>query len=183
MGGQIIIEESLMRYRSYRGSRRSNGGSRPVVQSFKKVLNIVPASYTAGFTKVRLANGQDSVAAGQTGNTDDNVPTGSIIKYIEIQFSAVNLVAAACYINTTLGYLLAGQVAKDPLTIGGNTQRNQILHQSQFVAGLSQNANRTFKFKIPKKFQRLRENMEWVFTWNTSASVSASIQVIYKFYR
>ncbi len=169
--------------RGYRGSRSRSGRPRPVIQSFKKVLNILPASFTAGFQSIFLVQGVDSVAVGQLSNTDAQVPTGAMVKFIEIQFCVANLVAVACYINCTIQLRHSGQTAQDPDTIGGNKQRNQVFHQDLYTVGLNQNSTHKFKFKIPKKFQRVREGDDWLLTWKNSASVNQSAQIIYKFYR
>lgn len=170
--------------RGYRGSRRrSGGGLGNVVQSYKKILYIVNASFSAGFQNEEIALGVDSVAAGQTSATDVQCPTGCIIKYIEVQFAAHNIVAGPCYLNCTLQYRLQSQAGIDPRLMGGNAQRNQCLHMDNFSVGQHQNSTHKFKFKIPKKFQRLREGMKWTLVWSNTATVNREIQIIYKFYR
>ncbi len=167
-----------MPYRSYRGSRRRRS-PRHFGKTYKKVLNIIPASYTSGFANAIIMTGVDGAAIGQTSNTDGSVPTGSHISTIIVQFAAVNLAAAACFIGTTLQYKLEGQSFIDPTAVGGDPQRNQVLNQNCLAAGESQSVNRTFAFKIPKQFQRLKEGMKWSFTWSTNATVSATLQIIY----
>ncbi len=156
---------------------------RPVVQSYKKVMVFAEASFTAGFQTELLVQGADSVAAGQTSATDAIVPTGSILKYIEIQFCARNAAAAALYLNCTIQYKLAGQVFLDPDSIGGSAQRNQVMHMDLFSIGTDQNSTHKFRFKVPKGFQRIRENTQWGLVWNSSGSVNRKAQAIYKFYR
>ncbi len=159
--------------------RRS--GPRPVIRTFKKIINIIPASYGAGFSNVIFAEGKDGAAANQTSATDNDVPTGCLIKTVTIQFAAVNLVAAAAFLNLTIQYKLTGQSFIDPGILGGHTQRNQVFFQKCVASGLGQNVNFQKTFKVPKGFQRIREGMQWSFTWSNSASVSAIAQVIYKF--
>lgn len=169
-------------YRSSRGSR--SGSMRAPIRSYKKVLNIIPASYGAGFVTTVLVNGTDSLAAGQTSNTDGAVPTGCIIKYIEVQQAIGALVIGTpCFINTSFQYTLGGQTAKDPIVIGGDTQRNQVLHQTLFQVGADGSNSRVYRFKIPKRFQRIKEGMKWTFSWRTSATASSAMQIIYKFYQ
>ncbi len=156
---------------------------RQVVQSYKKVLNIIPTSRVAQQNNEVLVIGVDSVAAGQTSNIDPNVPTGAIIKYIEVQLAVINLSPSAAFINTAFQYKLDGQSVADPIAIGGDARRNQVLHQSMFGIGADQNNTRTYRLKIPKKFQRLREGMQWVFVFRNSETISVALQVIYKFYR
>ncbi len=156
---------------------------RPVIQSFKKVIFRVNASFSAGFQTEQIAIGVDSVAAGQTSVTDPNVPTGSIIKFIEVQFAVHNSVETPCFVNCTLQYIYGSQAVIDPNAVGGNNQRNQVLHMDLFSVGALQNSTHKFKFKIPKQFQRLREGMEWQLAWRNSATVNRELQIIYKFYR
>ncbi len=144
---------------------------------------MAPASFAAGFQNELLVDGKDSVAAGQTSATDAEVPTGSIVKFIEIQFACSNLVSVACYVNCTIQYSLATQNTINPDAVGGNAQRNQVLHQDLFVVGADQNSTHKFRFKIPKKYQRVREGVAWKLTWANSATVNRKVQVIYKFYR
>ncbi len=167
--------------RGNRGGRRR--GMQAVIQSYKKIINFVPASYGAGFNSQFMATGQDSVAAGQTGVTDVNVPTGSIIKFLEIQFAVSNIVSGPTYVNCTIQYILSGQGVVNPDSVGGNPQRNQVLHQEFFAVGKDQNSLHKFKFKIPPKFRRLREGMSWVMVWSNNVSVNNKTQIIYKFYR
>ncbi len=154
-----------------------------IVKSYKKVLNIIPSSYGVGFNTTTIAKGVDGASADQTSNTDGNVPTGSVLKYIEIQFACVNLAAAAAIINTSIQYVLPGQNALDPITVGGDNKRSQVLHLDMFASGDSQSVNRQYKFKIPKRFQRLSEGMSWTFSFRNSGTVTASMQMIYKFYQ
>lgn len=170
--------------RHFRGSRGSrNRSMRPVIQSYKKVLLFINAGIAAGFNSHIVATGTDSVAAGQTGVTDAAVPTGSIIKYIEAQIAISNPSSITCFINCTLQYILGGQSFIDPIAVGGNVQRNQVLHMDMYSVGVDQNSNHKFKFKIPKQFQRLREGMSWAIVINNTASMIRNYQMIYKFYR
>ncbi len=154
-----------------------------MVQSYKKVLFIAEGSQTSGFDSKVIASGVDSVAAGQTSATDGAIPTGSILKFFEIQFAISNLVSTPCYINCTIQYKLATQSFIDPVLVGGNAQRNQVLHMDMYSVGANQNSNHKFKFKVPKQFQRVREGMQWAVVWRTNASINRQMQFIYKFYR
>ncbi len=156
---------------------------RPVIQSYKKVIFFVDASFSAGFQNDELAVGVDNATVGQTSATDTNVPTGSIIKYFEVQFASSNVVLTPCFINCTIQYRLAGQTAINPNSMGGSNQRNQCLHMDLFTVGEGQNSTHKFRFKVPKGFQRIREGMRWTLTWSNSATVNRQTQCIYKFYR
>ncbi len=156
---------------------------RPVIQSFKKVLNFVPASFAAGFNNQLLVIGRDGITADQSSNIDPDVPTGSIVKFFEIQFCVSNIVSTPIYINCTIQYKDSGQSFIDPDLIGGDNARNQTMHMDLFTVGANQNSTHKFKFKIPKQFQRVRAGRQWSMTWRTNGSVNQSAQIIYKFYR
>ncbi len=166
-----------------------NSRSRPrmvgsVIQSYKKVLNEGGTSRAAATDlSIAIATGVDSVAAGQTSATDGNVPTGCVIKAFEIQYSSQNLVNVASFLNWTVQKIHSGQTPITPLGVGGNAQRNQCHRQGLYCMGQFQSANRTIKFLVPKKFQRMREGDGWRFTRNCSTIFTDAIQVIYKFYR
>jgi len=156
---------------------------RPMVNSYKKVQNSGQATFgTPGFQSEFLVQGVDNFT-GQLTATDANVQTGSIIKFIEVQFALANVLEGACFVNCTVQYTLSSQTVVDPDQVGGNQQRNQVLHQDMFSVGGFQNSTHKFKFKIPKKFQRVREGMDWVLVWSNSAAVTRNVQTIYKYYR
>lgn len=156
---------------------------RNVIQSFKKVLNHAPTSLAAGQNTYTLVDGEDSVAAGQTSATDSGVPTGSVIKFIEIQFSAVNLVSVAAYMHVSIQHLRSGQSPIAANAVGGNPQRNQVHFQKMYTLAPDQNQNFVFRFKIPKKYQRVRDGDVWQFVNYCDQTHTAAMQVIYKFYR
>ncbi len=159
-------------------------GMRPVIQSYKKVLNFAPTSRLSGTDILSImSTGQDSVAAGQTGVTDGNVPTGSLIKFFEIQWSLGNTTGGSMFMNCMIQQTHGGQNALSPLTVGGKSQRNQVFFQAAFQLGTGQNGSRVYRFKVPKKFQRVREGDLWIFSRNGNATYTDAVQVIYKFYR
>ncbi len=157
---------------------------RAVIQSFKKILNFAPSSHGAG-TKVDavLSLGTDSVAAGQTGATDAAVPTGSIITEFIIQFGVANLAAVSCFQHISVQRLDTTQVTIAPNVTGGSPQRNQVMFMGMRSIGEGQNMNWELRYKVPKKYQRVREGSFWVFTTLATVATTDSIQVIYKFYR
>ncbi len=155
-----------------------------IIQSYKKVLNDAPTTRVASTTiSLNLAKGVESVAAGQTGVIDADVPTGCVIKFFEIQWAYANPVAGAVFIHTTIQKLQSGQGPVTPNVVGGNPQRNQVFHQTMRVISLNQNGNAVLRFKVPKKFQRMREGDVWQFNRIGDAAFSDALQVIYKFYR
>jgi len=167
----------------FRRGRRTSSVARPIVQSFKKVLNFAPVSQAAGSRDIILVIGQDSVAAGQTGPIEPNVPTGSIVKFVDISLSFGQIVGGAVFAHCSIQLLHSGQTSIPSNIIGGNPQRNQVMHQFMYSIGINQNFNRTIKFKVPKKFQRIREGDFWVFEITSSNTLTQALQVIYKFYR
>lgn len=168
--------------RGFRGSRRRSG-PRPMVQTFKKVLNFAEASFAAGQRQEVFVKGVDSLVVGQNSATDANVPTGCRVRFIEVQMPITNAVDQTAYINCSLQYFLGSQAAVDPDAVGGDDQRNQVLHQELFSVGFNQNSTHKFKLKIPPKFQRIREGMNWCIMWSNSNTVNRRLQVIYKFER
>ncbi len=169
-----------MYHRGFRGSRRRST-PRAAINTYKKVLHFINAGFSAGFQNTFIIQGKDGINPSQATATDGEVPTGSTVKFIEVQFAISNLVSTPCYINCTLQYKLKGQFFIEPNKVGGDAQRNQVLHMELFSVGANQNSNHKFKFKIPKQFQRVRDDMDWSLTWQNSATVNREIQVIYKF--
>ncbi len=166
--------------------RRGRRRSRPmgqVIQSFKKVLNFAPVSQAAGSRNIIFTTGQDSVAAGQTSPTDAQIPTGAIVRFVEIQMSLGQIVGGAVFAHCSIQLIRSGQTPIPSNVIGGNPQRNQVFHQFMYSIGINQNFNRSIKFKVPKFVQRVREGDFWVFEITTSNTLTQSFQVIYKFYR
>lgn len=161
--------------------RRSTG---TIIQSFKKVLNFAPTSIAAGGNNTyNMVIGDETSVAGQTTATDAKVPTGALVKFIEIQFSNANLVSIASFMHIAIEHLRATQTIVSPNAVGGDPQRNQIHFQAMWNIGKDQNSNRVFRFKIPKKFQRVREGDVWTFVTTCDTIHTAAAQVIYKFYR
>lgn len=156
---------------------------RAVTQSFKKVLNEAPASRAATEHTMGLVTGVDSIAAGQTSAVDPQVPTGAKIFRIEIQYAASNLVSIASFAHITVQLLRSGQGSINSNVVGGNPQRNQVIHQDLMSLGKDQNINRKYIISVPKQFQRVREGDQWRFNRNYSQITTDCVQVIYKFYR
>ncbi len=160
--------------------RRSLGG---IVNSYKKVLDFAPESISSGKKNYLIANGVDSVASGQTSVTDANVPTGSKIMSFTVIFGASQIVGGSVFMYTSFQRFVSGQGTIDPRTVGGDPQRNQVLHQDMYSIGINQNSNRVYHFKVPKGMQRIREGAGWYFTVNGTNTTTNAVQVIYKFYR
>lgn len=168
-----------MRRYSRGGQRRTTG---TVVQSFKKVILHLPVS-TAVQTAPDISVGTDSVAAGQTSITDANVPTGSIIKAVRVQVALSNNTANNVVVNMTIQQLHTGQGNVSPLAVGGNPQRNQVFKQWLIPIATGQEKMVDYLFKIPKKYQRVREGSRWRMVTESNFARFESYQFIYKFYR
>lgn len=148
------------------------------------MLNHAPQSIMTQKVDYPIAIGVDSVAAGQTGPTNADIPTGSSIRYIEIQFSWANLENnAANFMFMSIQRTLSGQNTIAPNVVGGNAQRNQVHWQMQRSLGENQNGNIVIKFKVPKKYQRVRELSVWNFTVIATDNTVNAVQIIYKYYR
>ncbi len=156
---------------------------RPVIQSFKKVINYAGVSQAAGNRDLPITNGQDSVAAGQTSPTDTSVPTGSVVKFIEVQIALGQIVGGSVLVHYSMQLLHNGQTTVASNVVGGSPQRNQVFRQYSFSLGINQNFNRTIAFKIPSRFQRIREGDLWILQITTSNTLTQQFQMIYKFYR
>ncbi len=148
------------------------------------VVNEAPASLAANTNRVmEIATGVDSKAAGQTTTIDTDVPTGSVLKYIDIRFSISNLVLVAMFCHLLVWQKRTGQGSINPNAVGGNPLRNQVFHQDMFMVGQNQNTNRTIRFKIPKQFQRVRDGSEWQLVVRAHQTNNNAAQFVYKYYR
>ncbi len=156
---------------------------RQVIQSYKKVLNFAPVSQASGSRNIIYATGVDSVAAGQTSPTDSDVPTGSVIRFVTIQMSLGQIVGGAIFAHMSIQRLGNSQPAIASNVIGGSPQRNQVFRQMMVSVGENQNMNHTYTFKVPPKFQRLREGDNWLLEITTTGTLVQAFQIIYKFYR
>ncbi len=166
------------------GRSRRRSMPRQVVQSFKKVINEAPVSQAAGSRSIIISQGVDSVAAGQTSPTDADVPTGSIIKFIEIQVAMGQITGGAVFAHCSIQQMRSQQTAIPSNVIGGSPRRNQVFHQFLWEFGVNQSWSRIIKFKVPPRFSRVREGDSWIFEITTSGgSVTQAFQIIYKFYR
>ncbi len=163
--------------------RRRSSGIRPVIQSFKKVINYAPVSQASGNRPLDITLGVDSLAAGQTGPTDVVCPTGSIVKYFEIQLALGQIVAGSTQVHIAIMQIHSSQTIPGANVIGGSNQRNQVFLQHLYQLGENQTFNRTFKFKVPKSYQRIREGDHWVLQITTDGTLTQTVQIIYKFYR
>ncbi len=162
-----------------RRSRRSRA-PRAYVRTYKKVLDFAPISNGSGKINHLLVSGADSVAIGQTGVTDAIVPTGSRVTEIHINFMSSQIVGGSVFQYLCMQMLLPSQGTVGPRNVGGSSQRNQVFYQDAYSIGINQNANRVFRFKIPPRFQRVKEGMQWYLVTDATNTVTNALQVIYK---
>ncbi len=147
---------------------------------YKKQLNHTVAS-SALFTQDNLCVGVDSLALGQTSITDGNVPTGSKIKGFLIMLSITNPGTTSVEWGANLQYLVSGQSSGiDPLAVGGNPQRNQVIRSWHGIIAQDSMTNINVFVKIPRQFQRMKEGMIWRIGISSSAAREQAIQTIYK---
>lgn len=162
---------------------RRSQGPRPVIRSFKKVLDFAPASRLAATVlEFDITTGLDSVAVGQTGVADPIVPTGANVKAVHIDFAFSVSSGTSSFFWCSLQRVHSGQSAISPRIVGGNAQRNQVVWQKMFMIGLNQNHNISRWFKIPKKFQRVRDGDQWIFVYESDVAHASGGQMIYKIY-
>lgn len=166
----------------YRRRRRRSMSTRPVLQTYKQVVNIAPASVGAGVqTPEVITNVVDNYTGPSVANTE--VPTGAIIEGFDIQISLSNLVSISSFVWITIQQLRSGQSTIDNQFVGGNPQRNQVFLQLQRSLGKDQNRDIVIPFKIPKKFQRCREGDSWRVCIKCDTIRTQATQIIYKFKR
>ncbi len=168
--------------RGYRGGRRN--GMRPVIQSMKYVVEEAPAALAAAANNdLVISTGEDAVAAGQSSVVDTGLPTGSIIKAINIDFAIQNLVLIAGFYWLSIQLVRANQAIISPRAVGGNPQRNQVFFQAMRSIGQQQNGNFHKLFKIPGRFQRVRDGDEWHLVVQSDVITTQAAEFVYKFYR
>lgn len=153
-----------------------------VVQSYKQIYINGPASGAAS-TNIdsSFANGVDNYS-GPTANNNE-VPTGAVIKEVDCQVALSNLVAVTDNVVISIQHTRSGQTPITANAQGGNPQRNQVHYTKNIFVGKEQNTNLHWKFKIPKKYQRVREGDNWYLTLRSDQTFAYLVQCIYKFYR
>lgn len=162
--------------------RRMARMPRQVVQSYKQVRNVAPASIAAGTqTVITIASGVDNYTG--PGGSNNLVPTGCVIKSFDIQIGFQNLVNVASFVWVTIQHIRSGQSAIDAQAVGGDPQRNQVHLQLQRTLGMNQNRDFHIRFKVPKKFQRVNEGTSWMVTLKSDTIRTEALQSIFKFYR
>ncbi len=160
--------------RSPRGSTRSA----------KYIVQIAGASESPGLTAAVMIVGKDNTTLGQASVTDTDVPVGSKVTVIDIFMPKVNLGAAtANFIHWTLQRTQTGQAVINPISAGGNPLRTNILLSGVMGLGAGQNNSLHIRYKVPKRFQRIRDGDVWNLVNNNGLAVSAIYQFIYKVFQ
>ncbi len=161
--------------------RRRSRPQRTITRTYKKVLNFAPASHAAGLAVNNIiVQGVDSATLGQTGATDGTVPTGAIVEEVIIQYGVANLAAVACFHHFCIQYVVGSQsLFVPPNLVGGNNQRNQVLLQGMSSIGQGQNKQINLRYKIPRRFQRIKEAEQIVFSILGTTAITDSLQIIY----
>lgn len=164
--------------RHFRRARRS---FRPLVKTYKKVLDYAPASRVAATNiEFTISTGVDSLAIGQGGVTDELIPTGSRLQLIHIDVPFGYTAAATAFFWLSIQLIHTGQSSVNPRVVGGNAQRNQVMFQKMFMLGSNQNLLWHKDFKIPKRFQRVREGDKWMIVYQSDVAHASGAQIIYK---
>lgn len=155
---------------------------RPRVHTFKKIIYHAEASVAAATKNdFEIAKGVDDVNPKQATNIDTDVPTGSTITDIYVWLTQTNLVSVANTSAVTMQMVQAGQAGTvNPFSMGGNSQRNQIYKTKFHMLGKDQNVNTAWHFKVPRKYQRMREGQIWRLTTNCTQIRTEACMAIYK---
>ncbi len=171
----------MPRFRSYRGSRRRSI-PRSTTRSAKYIVQVAAASEAAGTGAATIMTGNDNTVIGQTGPTDQLVPTGAKVSVIEIFMPKVNLATTANFIHWTLQRIVSGQAVINPLSAPGSPLRKNIMLSGVVGLGDRQNSNLHIRYKIPPKFQRIGDGDSWIIVNNNESAVSTVYQFIYKIF-
>jgi len=169
----------------FRRNRRRNSrsfGARPVIQSYKQVTVDGPASRAAATTIIHnVAIGVDNYT-GPTA-TNNEVPTGAVIKFVTVMLAFTNLVSVSSLLHLNFICLRAGAAGVTPGVVGGDPNRNTVIHTMMKFLGQDQNSNFVLGIKIPPIYQRIREGDIWRIVYRTDTVFASATQAIYKFYR
>ncbi len=154
----------------------------PVIQSYKQVSVDGPASRAAA-TNIAHAFviGVDNYTGPSA--TNNEVPTGAKISSVTILASFTNLVAISALLHFNIQLLRTGMTGITPGSVGGNANRNVVIHTDMKFIGKEQNTNIRLRIKIPPMFQRIREGDAWQLMYRCDAVFASATQAIYKFYR
>ncbi len=169
----------MRHFRGYRGMRRQSIRNPGI--TFKKVINEASASELSGKIDFIIASGVDGISPTQATAVDHTVPVGGIISKFNIWINYASLANVAVFVTWSIQLLHKSQSSIDPLLVGGDDQRNQVMLMGVKSVGLNQNSDIQIKFNVPKKFQRIRAGDFWVVTTNATNVSTAQKMCIYTF--
>jgi len=150
-------------------------------RSVKYIVEVAGASESAGLTAHTICTGTDNATLGQTGVTDVAVPTGSKIVLFDIRMPKVNLGAAtANFIHWSLQITKSGQSVVNPIGQSGNPLRTNVMLSGVLGLGAGQNNSLHIRYKVPKRFQRIKDGDVWNIVNNNGLAVSAIYEFVYK---
>ncbi len=165
-----------------RGTRRRVRQLGNVIQSFKQVSVDGPASRAAATNIIHsILSGVDNFV-GPTAN-NNAVKTGSKVFSVIFMVCFTNLVSVSALLHLHLQCQRAGSAIVTPGVVGGNNNRNQIVHTKMMFLGHDQNSNYVFQVKIPRQYQRIRAGDAWSLVYRCDAVFASATQVIYKYYQ
>ncbi len=171
-----------MPYRRNFTRRRSRKSNLVTIQSYKQISVDGPASRAAATNIVHvLASGVDNYTGPSASNNE--VPTGAVIKFITIFATFTNLVSVSSLLHLNIMLTHSGQTVLTPGAIGGTSARNQVYHTMMKFLGKEQNSNFIINFRIPQGVQRMREGDKWNLMYRSDTVFASATQAIYKFYR
>ncbi len=161
----------------FRGSRRKR---LPGTNSIKYIVNIAGASEPAGLSAVTMALGTDLITGGQSAPTVAAVKTGSKIALFDIRMPKVSLSATANFIHWSIQRVLSGQSVINPIIMGGDPLRKNVMLSGVLGLGEGQNNQLHIRYKVPPKFQRIGDGDAWILVNNNTGAVSTIYQIMYK---
>ncbi len=144
-------------------------------------MEVAGASEAAGLQAHTMASGKDLGVLGQTGVTDAEVPVGAKIVLFDIRMPKVNLGAGtANFIHWSIQRTEVGQAIQNPITAGGDPKRTNILLSGVIGLGAGQNNSLHIRYKVPKRYQRIKDGNVWSLVMNNGLAVSAIYEIVYK---
>ncbi len=149
-------------------------------RSVKYVIDEVQGTSQTTTQSFELAKGVDDETLGQSSATDNSVPTGVKIRQFNIMTCWGSITGVSTFLHWSIQRLSSSQNAIDPTAVGGNPLRTNVMMQGMICIGDKQNATLDIKYKVPKKFWRIKDGDRWMLTTKSSTNVDTVKQVIYK---
>lgn len=150
------------------------------IQSYKNIVVNGPVSQSAA-TNISdvfiLGKDLQNISGGV-----NEVPTGNKVDSIDVQCSFTNLVSVSANLVFSIQSIHSGQSVITPNGQSGSPQRNQVYYTRNLFLGKDQNSNFHFRFKIPKKYGRIREGDQWILVFRCDTVFASVTQMIYKHY-